>query len=152
MPTLHDIRNDCLTILFQKNYLEESDFRNIKFVTNGGEKLKNAAILKALNQLESVGAIVKCETEENGIRENYWLLDKNASQVNQTIEINAGTANTIYQVVKHYGEVMDVDLSVDPTNLSERDIQLLCIACSSLIESLVEENDDNDSLEEEEEK
>lgn len=152
MSTLHDVRNDCLTILFQKNYMEESDFKNISFVTNGGEKLKNIAISKALEQLEKASVVTKCEVhdDEDGSIKNYWILDKSASQLNQNVEISAGIANLIFQVAKTYSQVFNSPVPVDPNNITERDIQFLCIACAAMMEEIIEDEDKNlDDLDEE---
>lgn len=142
--TLLEVRNDLMSIALSKEYIEEEDFSNIHFVSNGGPELKLAVINKALEQLEETKILVKCEADNK----RYWILERNSSQIVQNVEISAMTAQSIAKVLRIYSDEMEEELSVDPNNISERDIQMLSMATFSLLEiiSSINEEENNNPL------
>ena len=113
--------NDC--------YDPEKDFNKLVLLTESEEQDK-AAIECALESLEEV-VIVKKKTIKD---KDYWVLNKKFASVEQSVNISASTALSIYDHVQMYIEVLGLENSYDcdVQNLSEKDILILLEIISTM--------------------
>jgi hypothetical protein len=105
----------------------DNDFQKIVVVTESPDEDK-AAINLGLKKWEEMNMV-----ERSG---DYWVLSRKLATMEQNITINSETALIISTFNSKYAElVKDNTYQCDPTNIQEKDIQILLSLCGDLIKS-----------------
>ena len=97
----------------------ESDFLKILTISETPEA-DRASVLASLETFEKAEMIKKINYKDN----NYWILSKAFSSMNQDLSITSNTAIIIAQLINQYCDMIESDSDrCDPSRITEKDIK-----------------------------
>ena len=118
--TVNDARQ-ALFSWYDKNdsFVIERDYTKLLLINEEGNEEKKACISAALGDFEKAGLVTSSTYGEN----EYHILIKPFSTIEQTLSLNAQTATMVSQEVNEFCRLIEDDRDVcDPTDVKEKDI------------------------------
>ncbi len=139
--TIVEIKNQLISHFYDKNVFDmDIDGPKVR-LDDDLESVRKEVIHTVLLELAAINVVKKVDSAEKSI----WLLTQSFDSFNQTVVLSAAASEIIADTINDFREANDIPGDTcDKTKIMEADIMNLINICHALLESGVDDFEDED--------